>query len=424
MVTLNDLLSRQKQLLAINDTDVIFPDYAGYSLANLPGSICQWMGFSGIGEPVLDGAYPYSGQVFDQVILLVMDGLGWLRLKDWMEKDLIGDLSFWKDLEAQEHLVPLTSISPSTTCAALTTLNTGRSPASHGNLAYELWLKEYGSVYNMILQTPMPNRGEQAGQLTQDRFNPGFLPVETLDTHIITNGGTVDALHPAAISHSSLSEMLVPRGIHQGYYSLGDLFFRLNLMAGIESGRTNYHYVYWGKIDELSHLYGPDDIRVRLALRDFSRYLRDFRDSRILRSKGRKLLLVTADHGLQKTSLDDEYVLSRHPAFLDLLDRRPTGENRLSFLHCKEGREDSVIAYIEQAWPGKFQLFRTEEVLASRLFGSGEPYSRIHSRMGDLVACPKGDAYLWWSDKANWLIGRHGGLSRDEMLVPLGCMIF
>jgi hypothetical protein len=423
MVSLHDLLSRQKQLLAINDTDVIFPDYAGYSLANLPGSICQWMGISGIGEPVLDDAYPFSGQVFDQVILLVMDGLGWLRLKDWMEEDVRGDLSFWKDLDAQEHLVPLTSISPSTTCTALTTLNTGRSPASHGNLAYELWLKEYGSVYNMILQTPMPNRGEPACQLKKDYFNLGFLPVETLDAHIIKNGGTVEAFHPAVLSHSSLSEMLLPRGIHQGYYSLGDLFFRLNRMVIPESGHPIYHYVYWGEIDELSHIYGPDDIRVRLALRDFSRYLRDFRDSLASNSKGRTLLLVTADHGLQKTSLNDENILSRHPAFLDLLERRPTGENRLSFLHCKKDRVNSVLAYVDQAWPGKFQLFITEEVLASRLFGPGEPYSRIHSRIGDLVACPVGDAYWWWSDKANWLIGRHGGLSRDEMLVPLGCMI-
>jgi hypothetical protein len=31
----------------------------------------------------------------------------------------------------------------------------------------------------------------------------------------------------------------------------------------------------------------------------------------------------------------------------------------------------------------------------------------------------RNDAYLWWADKENPLIGRHGGLSADEMIVPL-----
>ena len=29
------------------------------------------------------------------------------------------------------------------------------------------------------------------------------------------------------------------------------------------------------------------------------------------------------------------------------------------------------------------------------------------------------DAYLWWADKENPLVGRHGGLSAEEMIVPL-----
>jgi len=52
----------------------------------------------------------------------------------------------WKRLEQQGLLAPLTSIVPSTTAAALTSLWTGRSAAEHGIAGYELWLKEYGIV--------------------------------------------------------------------------------------------------------------------------------------------------------------------------------------------------------------------------------------------------------------------------------------
>jgi hypothetical protein len=35
------------------------------------------------------------------------------------------------------------------------------------------------------------------------------------------------------------------------------------------------------------------------------------------------------------------------------------------------------------------------------------------------VAIPHGDAYLWWVNRQNVMLGRHGGLHPDEMLVPL-----
>jgi hypothetical protein len=46
-----------------------------------------------------------------------------------------------------------------------------------------------------------------------------------------------------------------------------------------------------------------------------------------------------------------------------------------------------------------------------------EIISRINSA-GNLIAAAKGNAYWWWADKENPLIGRHGGLSEEEMLVP------
>jgi hypothetical protein len=36
-----------------------------------------------------------------------------------------------------------------------------------------------------------------------------------------------------------------------------------------------------------------------------------------------------------------------------------------------------------------------------------------------MILAATGDAYLWWAQKENTLKGRHGALSRKEMLVPL-----
>jgi hypothetical protein len=52
------------------------------------------------------------------------------------------------------------------------------------------------------------------------------------------------------------------------------------------------------------------------------------------------------------------------------------------------------------------------------LFGGGRRHPRLLDRLGDLLVVSLGDAYLWWGVDENPILGRHGGLSEDEMLVP------
>jgi len=53
----------------------------------------------------------------------------------------------------------------------------------------------------------------------------------------------------------------------------------------------------------------------------------------------------------------------------------------------------------------------------------GPPRGRTHpetlERLGDLIAIPRGRQALYWPYDPFELKGRHGGLSDEEMLVPL-----
>jgi hypothetical protein len=35
-----------------------------------------------------------------------------------------------------------------------------------------------------------------------------------------------------------------------------------------------------------------------------------------------------------------------------------------------------------------------------------------------MIVAARDDAYLWWAQKDDFMFGRHGGLHRQEMLVP------
>ena len=40
--------------------------------------------------------------------------------------------------------------------------------------------------------------------------------------------------------------------------------------------------------------------------------------------------------------------------------------------------------------------------------------------MGDWLVIPQSNGYFWWdSRKENTMLGRHGGFSPEEMLIPL-----
>lgn len=69
------------------------------------------------------------------------------------------------------------------------------------------------------------------------------------------------------------------------------------------------------------------------------------------------------------------------------------------------------------AW--EFTLITGEEALSAQLFGRRPENPALNDRIGDLVALPHNNAYLWWPNHINMMQGRHGGLSRLEMLIPL-----
>jgi hypothetical protein len=203
------------------------------------------------------------------------------------------------------------------------------------------------------------------------------------------------------------------------FRSPADLWVSLRELLDSNPGKRLYAYAYWGDLDELSHRYGPDNERVAAEFESFSQVFETCFLNR-LSPVGRKdtLLIVTADHGLVTTPKYQTYDLRYHPRLEQALHIQPTGENRLAYFYVRPGQVDSVRSYLESAWPGQFTVITARQALQAGLLGPGEVYHRLPDRLGDLLVIAHGEAYLWWAEKENPLLGRHGGLTPQEMLVP------
>jgi predicted AlkP superfamily pyrophosphatase or phosphodiesterase len=399
------------------DEQFVYPDYQGGSILNLPASISQWLGAGPFGAPTL---HPQSSITNDtniqRVILVLVDALALQRLQCWMND---GSAPVWSKLAQNGQLAALTSVVPSTTASALTSLWTGRSPAEHGVVGYELWLKEYGVVSNMILHSPITFEND-AGSLARAGFNPEqFLNLPTLGSYLASHGIRSYAMQHRSIIRSGLSQMFLKDVDVHGYLTPTELWVNLRHLVEANPRLRQYFWVYTGQIDHYSHYYHPDDERVVAEFGEFSRsFEQHFLEHLSPKLRKGTLILLTADHGMIVTQKSAQYDLRNHPGLSPLLHIRPTGEHRLMYLFLKPGQTQQVRSYFNQAWPDQFIFLDPTQAIDNGLFGPGTPHSLLAERLGDLIVVARGDAYLWWANKDNPLIGQHGGLSADEMIVP------
>ncbi len=242
--------------------DFIYPDYAGGSILNIPSSLCRIFGAPDFEAAALcTRRYSplFEGGV-RRVVFILMDAMALHRLRQWMAEGLT---PVWKRLEQQGILAPLTSIVPSTTASALTSLWTGRSAAEHGIAGYELWLKEYGIVTNMITHQPMSYQkiSAQSG-LEAASFKPEtFLPFPTLGTHLANQGIKTYAFQHFSIANSGLSRMYFKDVKVHSVSTDTSLWIDLRHLMESQPDERLYTWVYWGEVDHLSHFNGPDDER-------------------------------------------------------------------------------------------------------------------------------------------------------------------
>ena len=413
-----------QQLKGHSDQDLlpqdgfIFPQYQGLSILNIPSSVGAQLNVSGFLAPTLKPEIMEAIQDKTQnVVLILLDAIAYHRFVNWAneEKDLI-----WSSLLKQGVLVPLTSITPSTTCAAITTYWTSASAAAHGIMGYEMWLKEYGVTANMIEHKPITYSSGK-GNLSLAGFVPEtFLPVGSIAEKYLDQGVEVHAFQHYAIIHSGLSRMFMGGAERHPIVTAQDMWISIRELMESRPTTRKYIWAYWDQLDGISHLHGPDSERAKAEFVAFSKsfegnFLKEL-DPKFLKDT---LIIITADHGQITTDRDDgNYDLNNHPEFTSMLHMLPTGENRLPFLYIKPGMTDAVKEYIHAAWPDGFSLIDPKSAVEKGLFGPGEPHSDIYERIGDLIAVARGKAYWWWASKENPLIGRHGGMSEEEMLVP------
>jgi hypothetical protein len=406
-------------LEALPPAEYVLPHYQGLGIANLPATIAALLGaeLPGACPPLERDLWAGWQDGLKRVVLVVLDALGYLQLQAAIAAN--PNLAFAR-LAAAGRLVPITSTFPSTTNTVLTTLWTGCSPAAHGVLAYELYLRELGVAASALFFWPVSYRQRDAladwGLKSEE-----FVPLPGLAERLAKQGIDTYGLISKAYGDSFLSR-IHRRGAKRipGFVGAADMWMRLQRLIAKHPRKRMFLSAYWDTLDGITHQYGPDDEMWGIELEGISSMMeRAFLERLAPAQREGTLLLITADHGGLQTPPRAAIQLDRHPALREALTLPPVGESRVPFLYARPDTVAGLHVYLQEQLGEAFVALAREQVLDSGLLGPGQPAVETPHRLGDLVCVAHGAHYLANKNRQLKMLGRHGGLTPAEMLVPL-----
>jgi predicted AlkP superfamily pyrophosphatase or phosphodiesterase len=336
---------------------------------------------------------PGTAASANQVVLLVVDGLGFEQLT--ARAALAPTLSGADGADR-----PITSVAPSTTACALTSLTTGCPPARHGLLGYRLAAAD-DQVLNVLRWTLGRAEPRDARRLVPPRtvqpctpFPGAAGPVPVVSREGFGSTGFTAAhlgdapLTPYAVTSTIAVEV------------------RRLLAAG-----HRLTYVYYDGLDKVAHAYGlGEHFDAELAAVD--RLVAELAGV----IPRRAALVVTADHGQVDVGPAVEVL---GPDVMDGV-RLLSGEGRFRWLHTVPGAADDVARAARERYGDRAWVVTRRAAVEDGWFG-GVPEPDVAARLGDVALVPHDSiAFLDPADTGeSRLASRHGSLTPAEMLVPL-----
>ncbi len=322
----------------------------------------------------------------DQVVFLVIDGLGW---EQWQQRKAITPTF------AAMGASPITTVAPSTTATAMTSICTGLTPGEHGVIGYRMDMGA-GEVLN-VLRWSIVGRDSRSS-----------IPPEKVQPHEAFFGHRPASVTRAEFKSSGFTQAHLDGVRFVGYRTTSTLVAEVG-----KALRRNepFVYAYYDGIDKVAHEYGLGDI-YDAELRFVDRLVADIMDELPTGAA----LVVTADHG-QVDVGDNQVHLA--PEVLSQVASQ-SGEGRFRWLHARPGRTRELLDAATEHHSDTGWVVSQDQTVDEGWFGPVVT-DAARSRLGDVALVAREPvSYIDKDDTGPYvLIGRHGSLTSAEMLVPL-----
>lgn len=378
----------------------ILPNYENRSIVNLMSSVIRARG----GKSKYNDLHLLQAKEIKNtknVVLFVIDALGMnsIQKNSFFDKKCIGKI---------------TSVFPSTTTTAITTIATGLAPQEHGLTGWYMLSKEFGQII-----MPLPFRSRM-GYKNLGRFVNAkhFYGLKSVAEIIKTKSY---ALMPEEYANSDYTNSLCkPAKI----FAIKDFDNCLKLLKRILDSRgKKFVFVYTTLFDDSSHKWGVYSKKNKLLLKKIEKKIEKFHKQNCKTEKKKSsIILITGDHGQINTPKSAWIDLSNDEELNECLSLPLTGEPRVAYAYIKFRMAKKFLRIVRKKYSKYLTIHTPEELIKKRYFGLFKPNKKLLDRLGDFVLIAKKNYVLQTYITLKgplFLQSNHSGLSREEMLVPL-----
>jgi len=395
------------------------PAYGGRSLPNVTASVVQALvrdpsDGAPLAPPLEPPLDPFHGRPAEgPVVVLLVDGFGWSSFQAWVAGNSGTSSVRWGALA---H--PITTVFPTTTVSALVSLSAGTAPAGHGVVGYRQYLPRFGVVADILRMCPAGVGPPES--LVGPDWTPGLISAAP---PIFRRGVRGVALSRDKFQGTGFTRMLYEGAEYVPYVTASDM---AHLLAEVidRPDPPPLIYTYWDELDTVHHLRGPHP-----ALFDFEAdrvaHLLEHVAAHVAPARARTTtVVVVADHGQVPVDPARQVRIDQLPDVTAEMARPLAGDRRAGYFAGRPGREPMLRQALERHLPPGTRIVPVADAVETGLFGPPPHHPELAARLGDLIAfapVPSGFVSVPPGGRppARELRGGHGGLTAEELLVPL-----
>ncbi|MHA1905867.1 MAG: alkaline phosphatase family protein [Candidatus Thorarchaeota archaeon] len=334
----------------------------------------------------------------DNIVLLIVDGLGYNYLDKFSRETLLA-----KSMKSSMTSVFLPSTGP-----AISTFFTGLAPQQHAVTGWYVHLPEYGLVSRFLPFTSAIDWTVLGSDISNSLDVSPILNRMERNHFVVLGEEIIDSVYTKYMSGSA--ERL-------GYSNMSEFFNQIRTAAA-SSGKS-YTHAYWPQLDTISHMLGIQSAEAKDHLYIFDKALQVF----VEQLQGTNTtLIITSDHGFCDV-VEEKSVFTRdHPKLMESLTLPLCGDTRTAYCYVRPTKVNDFERYVSDNLGEICEMHQSQRLIDDEWFGLFEPSPRLAKRVGDYTLTFKeGYAILncFPGLEPALMSGHHGGVTEEEMKVPL-----
>lgn len=353
------------------------------SILNVSASLASFLGCpnSNKTNKILDNKLKNG---YKNIVFIIFDGMGINPININLKKDSF----ISKNIKDK-----ITSVFPSTTTNATTTLVTNKTPLEHGWLGWSIHFEELGEAVDVYL-------------------NQTSYTKKKIDSTFLKNRLPKGAYFKHANTDYKINQVVPPYwndGLQENKFdfdNVDEMFKHIKTIC--EKEGKQFLYCYCPEPDATMHDYGVSSNEAKSLFEDINRKMEQLASSTL-----DTIFIITADHGQTDVTgyinLYDDKILN------DMLLWKPYLEPRATAFKVKPENKNEFEKYFKKTYGKDFKLYKSEKLINNNYFGSKTDNLKL---LADYIAVCKTNKMFLLTEHTPKFKGHHTSLGK-EMWVPL-----